>query len=569
MAALSRLGAEVKLSVWALLRGCGQLAFCDAPSAGLLVLAGIALIAPFSALGALLGAAFATLVGRFVSAYRRDEWASGLASFNPAIIGLLWGGFLASGEVHIAFLLPLLALSMLLDVVFRQLLGRLKLPALSIGAFSTVYLVALAAAPPGAWFWTEAPTHALAPFGLMGAACIVAAMIMQSAFAALWALLLGTLVLLAGWLTNHDPRSLMSLGALTVPLASFGVHAVFLRGALAGCIAGTMAASLGALIWIAWEATPLGQWFPSLLMPFILGVWLSIILMRRMSASPLTHLAFWRVACLLAAARTGDRQVVALMRDAGRAGPPASSFIGGAWLDSQLPRDAFSAEQLRASSRCRQAFWEACERLRVDANRRQGGDLAASVAKLQQRGWVRAVAIQDVPALAETAGLEGTIPLHGDVERTLCLGCGVRSDWPPVAVWRRCDLRCRRCQGPMVPGITPFGGALDEPALNRLNELAAHCAIVLVVGEEACEPATAAFLEHARRSGARVVFLSYGTASYPRRAADLSVHASVQTCLVLLHIVLQGWHIAMRARIRRPAGRFARIVRKAGKGAAG
>src|SRR5512145_2677816 len=107
MAALSRLGDEVKRFLLALLRGCAQLAFCDTAPAGVLVLAGIALIAPFNALGTLLGAVFGTLVGRFSSAYLREEWASGLASFNPAIVGLLWGGFLASGEVHIVFLLPL------------------------------------------------------------------------------------------------------------------------------------------------------------------------------------------------------------------------------------------------------------------------------------------------------------------------------------------------------------------------------------------------------------------------------------------------------------------------------
>jgi urea transporter/NAD-dependent SIR2 family protein deacetylase len=569
MAAPSRLGDEVRRFVLALLRGCGQLAFCDAPPAGMLVLAGIALIAPLSALGTLLGAAFGTLVGRFTSAYRPDEWAGGLAGFNPAIVGLLWGGFLASGELHIAFLLLPLALSMLLDVVFRRLLSRLRLPALSIGAFSTVYLVSLAVAPPGGWFWTEAPTNAFVPLGLMGAACIVAAMTMQSAFAALWASLLGTLVLLAGWLTKHDPHSLIGLWALTVPLASFGVHAVFLRGAFAGCIAGTIAASLGASIWIAWEATSLGEWVPPLLMPFILGVWLSIALMRRLSASPLTQPAFWRTARLLAAARVADRQVVALMRDAAAAGSPASSFINGAWLDPQLPRDAFSKEQLRASPRCRQAFWEACERLRVDANRRQPGDLAARVVKLQQRGWVRAVAIQDVPGSAEAARLDGIVPLHGDVGRTLCLDCGAWGDWPPVPVWRRCDLRCPRCQGPMVPNLTPFGGAVDEPVLNRLNELAGRCAVVLVVGEEACEPAAVSLLEHARSNGARVVFLSCSTADYPRRTADLWVHAPAVVCLELLHIVLQGWHIATRARIRRPASRFTRIVRRARKGVAG
>jgi urea transporter/NAD-dependent SIR2 family protein deacetylase len=566
MAAHSRFGVELKLAVLALLRGCAQLAFCDGPLRGLLVLVGIALIAPFSALGVLLGAAFGTLVGRFAPAYRRDEWACGLASFNPAIVGLLWGGFLASGEVHIAFLLPLLALSMLLDVAFRQLLARLQLPALSIGAFTTVYLASLIAAPPGAWFWTEAPSNPLVPFGLMGAACIVAAMVMQCAFAALWALLLAAFVLLTGWLTGHDAISLVGLWALTVPLASFGVHAVFLRGALIGCIVGSVSASVGALIWIVWQATGLAEWLPPLLMPFILGVWLSIILMRPLSASPLANPAFWRVVSLLKAARAGDGPVVALVRDLCSAKSAASSFINGAWLDAQLPRDALSVEQLHASQPCRQRFWDACERLRVEAHRRPAGDIAKSLAKLQRCGWVAAIAVQDVPCPGKTAGAGDVVSLHGNAEGTLCLDCKACGEWPPVPIWRRCDLRCS-CQGPLVPNITPFGGPLAEPAQNRLNELAEHCAAVLVVGEEACEPATTAFLEHARRRGAPVVFLSDGPVRHPRRAADLSVHASARACLELLYLVLEVWRIATHAEVRRSGRRFARVIRRADKAA--
>ena len=148
----------------------------------------------------------------------------------------------------------------------------------------------------------------------MGAACIVAAMIMQSAFAALWALLLAAFVLLTGWLTGHDAISLIGLWALTVPLASFGVHAVFLRGALIGCFVGAVSASVGALIWIVWQTTGLAEWLPPLLMPFILGVWLSIILVRPLSASPLANPAFWRVVCLLEAAPdTGNLGLSALL----------------------------------------------------------------------------------------------------------------------------------------------------------------------------------------------------------------------------------------------------------------
>ena len=572
MSVLSRVAAEVKLYLYAMLRGGAQLAFCDSPLAGVLVLGGIGLVSPFSGLGALIGAGFGTVAGRFLPAYGRDAWATGLASFNPAIVGLLWGGFLASGEIHPAFLIPAVALSMMLDIGLRRLLGLAMLPSLSSGAFATVYLVSLMAAPPGAWFWTDAPTNALVPFGLIGAACIAAAMVMKSRSAGVWALLLSTIAFLACWLANQDPLSLTGLWAITVPLATFGIHAIFLRGSVAGCIAGTIAACLGAFVWLAWQGTPLGGWLPPLLWPFIVGVWLSMILIRRLEASPLAHASFWRVVRMLAAARAANRTVVALLRDLRGAATPASSFISGAWLDPQMPRSTFSPDHLRTSSRSRQAFWDACDRLRVEARAGpSGGGLVARVARLQQDGWLGGVVIQDLVAPTQIEELEETVPLHGDIDRTQCLDCGAMCAWPPMAVWRRCDLRCPACQGPVVPALTLFGSAIDVAIRDRLSELESRCDVILVLGEEASEPATVALLERARSKGASVVFVAHGAAryAYPRALTDLSVFASPQRFLAQLYLVLRGWEMVLETRACRALGRSARSIRKESRRAAG
>jgi len=109
------------------------------------------------------------------------------------------------------------------------------------------------------------------------------------------------------------------------------------------------------------------------------------------------------------------------------------------------------------------------------------------------------------------------LALHGALDRARCLDCGAACPWPPMAVWRRCDLRCTNCQGPMSPGITPFGGAIDHAVARRLEEVATRCGLVLVLGAEAVEPATLGFLERVRDAGGVVAFVSGGGAGYPRR----------------------------------------------------
>jgi urea transporter/NAD-dependent SIR2 family protein deacetylase len=508
----------------------------------------------------LLGTLFGTVAGRFVSAYEREEWEWGLAGFNPAIIGLLWCGFFASGEIHPAWLVPILALGMSLDVALRNLLGRLRLPALSAGALVIVYLVSLAAAPRGSWFWTTVPANAFIPFGLLGAACFVTAMALKSSFACTWALLMSAITFIASWLSGHDPRTLVGLWGITVPLASFGVHAVFMRGSLAGGIAGTLAAFLAAVIWFVWEASPVGQWLPPLLAPFILGVWLSMILMRKLMAVPLATPEFWRITRLLVAARVQHRAVVALIPRGSGTAATDSGFIRGTWLDPHVPRAAFERDRLQTSAQCRQAFWEAAQRLREESRRLPACNLPARVARLQQDGWLQTAIIQDVRLPTEMLPFAAVVPVHGDIERAQCLDCGAAGPWPPLAVWRRCDVRCAACQGAVVPAVTLFGGAIDDATASRLRELTVRCAAILVLGDEASEPATLALLDQMRGAGATVAFVSDSEAVYPRRAADISVSESPQRFLGFLQLVLAGWRAVAMGRRHRGRHAAARIA---------
>jgi NAD-dependent SIR2 family protein deacetylase/urea transporter len=518
-----------------------QIAFCDTPRSGLLVLAGITLVSPFSGLGCLLGAMFGTAVGRFLPGYSTADWGWGLAGFNPAIVGLFWGGFLASGEHPLVLLVPLLAATMVLDVVFRRFMARFALPSLSLAALTTLYAVSLIAAPNGGWFWTDAPTMPIVPFGIVGAVCVVTAMALKSPIAATWAALLSAITFLAAWLTGHPPARLMGLWAISIPLASFGIHAVFMRNSLAGCITGTLAAVLSSLLWLGWHVSPVENWVPPLLLPYILGVWAAFLLMRRLQAAALAQPLFWRVVGLMLAARSSRKGVIALVHG-GRAGDGVvSSFTRGTWLDPTMPRSLFSPEELRNAPRCRRAFWDACDRLRREAATLAPEPWLQHLGWLERRGWLSAVIVQDVADLAHKAGIADVTSLHGTTERTLCLGCGAVSGWPPQSIWRYCDLRCTSCQGPLVPSITLFGSAVDGVTADRLRQLLRDCGGVLVVGHVPVEPATADFLDAARAAGATVVFVAEEPGAHPKRTQDCVVYTPVDRFLRYLNAVLAVW----------------------------
>lgn len=520
---LASLHLELRAGAAATLRGCAQLAFCDSPRAGVLVLAGLALVSPFAAFGALIGALFGTVAGRMLPGYSREDWSWGLASFNPAIIGLLWDGRLASGEMHPVYLMLPLAAVMLLDIVLRQWLTRWMLPSLSAAALLTVYVTSALAAPPGGWFWTDAPVNALVPYGLLGAACIFAAMIVKSPFAGVWALLASATAFLGSFIAGVDPRTTAGLWAVTVPLASFGLHAVFLRGSFAGCITGTVAAVVGAGIWIAWEHSALGGVLPPLLAPFILGVWIATLLMRRLAALPIADAGFWRALQAMARARTQGKEVLALVASGTALEPGASAFLAGAWLDPEVPRATFEEERLAASPRSRQAFWDACDRLRSHSSPEAANGLWRALERAVRSGGVDRVAVCDAAVVPIATGEVPVIALHGALERTHCMECGAESTWPPRGMWRRADLRCAQCQGPVVPALTPFGVSPPPSARAQALEAAARCAVVLVLDDPPSDPATELLLASAREVGAVVVFAPRPARRAARRPEDLAL----------------------------------------------
>jgi hypothetical protein len=431
---------------------------------------------------------------------------------------------------------------------------------------ATLYAVSAVAAPAGGWFWTDAPAPPFVTFFVLGAGCIAAAMLLRSPFAGLWAIVLGAIAYVTCGLAGQDPRTVVGLWAVTIPLASFGVHAVFLRGSLLGCAAGTLAALAGASIWIAWESSPVAQWLPPLLAPFILGTWLALLVVRRALASPLAGRPFWSAARALLAAHAAEREVAVLLANDATRLPGPSPYFCGAWLGADLPRFAFERASLRDSLRFRRAFWEACARARSEVRDREASALARRVGRFLRGGWARTAILSNPLAPAPDARPEDTVRLHGDVRVTRCMDCSAEWDWPPQGAWRRCDLRCVHCHGPVIPAVTPFGAPLEAAAQAHLRDLAGRCAAVLVLGNAAGASGVERFLADASRAGAATIFVADHDGDNPPHHG-ISVRMSPVRFVGWAEIVLR---IGRAVGSLRVGGRVRQHVRGArGHGAAG
>lgn len=271
-------------------RGIGQLAFIGSARAGLLFLLALACISPLAALGAFIASLIATGFHRVVKVYSENEWQLGISGYNAAVIGLLWSGMLTNGAHRFLWFFPLsLLLCFLLEFILRQLANKILLPVLTLPAVITIWITSLVFAHYGLNFWSLGVTSILNEgLVLLGILGILLAMSFVNTAATVQA---GVLGVLSGWLANWyfglDFMALSGLWGFSVVTASFGIQAVFFKGATSASLAGLIAAVVAAIVWFLWRLSPLGPTLPPLLFPFIVGTWATLFLARKMDVSNL------------------------------------------------------------------------------------------------------------------------------------------------------------------------------------------------------------------------------------------------------------------------------------------
>ncbi len=535
------MGAASSAFTGALFRGLAQLAFCDSALAGVLVLAGLALVSPWGAAGAVAGAVFGTAVGYFASVYSREEWEHGLAGLNGAVVGIIWGGFIADGSFNLPLFLTILSVCVALEFILRRALARVSLPALSMPAVATAVLTSWVLAAPGTWFW---PTTPAVPFGTTGIAiamlCIIAAMVTKSALAAGWAVLFATIAYLALWGQGLDTLAYSGLWAVTIPLACYAMQAVFFREFVAGAVGSTIAALSTAGIWVFWMKSGAADIAPPLLTPFIFGVWLAIAAMRRLRHFPVFQTSFWRTAGAIHRANLAGGTVVALLGDDAAQYRSASQYLSGSQRIEQTREYTLSDEQLRNSIRSRRAFWDVCARLRRMAEGTEPTALHRAVADFECRGWVQTTMSRAVLGHLREAGARDIIELHGRIDRTACIDCDFSGDWPPGEIWKHCDLRCSRCSGVLKPATSLLSEGLTSSVKQAVERSLADCGVLLVLGELPKDARTESILDRARAVEATVVFVTNGALSYALGPDDVVIAAHSEDTLPGLAAVLDA-----------------------------
>lgn len=522
------------------LTGIGQLAFSDRALGGVLVLAGIAFLSPWAALGCLLGAAIGTAVAYSFHTWNSVEKGAGLPCPNLAIVGIFFGAQLSGGGFNFPVLAAAIILCLALEQVLRRTLAAAELPILSLPAVLTIYLISSLYATFGQSFWQLSAFEGVGPLGFLPAvAFIIGAMALKSPSATLWTTILtGSAALATGWWMDGQILGPVALWGFTVAPAAFGIHATFLAGSSLGTRAGTVAAALGAGIWFLWSSSPLTAAVPPLLSPFILATWATLIVARTYAGSLITDPALGYVSEAIRQSIKKGRPVVALTGAGISTGSGIPDYVSGAWLDPDVPVAAYAWQRFIDSPRCRRVYWEACNKFRERLRTAQPNIGHQSLAAMAHHGWLTAIATQNVDRLHHAAGSDNIVELHGHIGEVHCLGCGRLTPWPKVALWHKYDLRCSHCGDLLKPAVIAFGEDIPPKAWRAVRAAIENCGVLIVIGTQLAVSSAAEIVTRAREAGAAIVFVNPAQLSVPYVFGDVHLpHMSEEALPALARLL--------------------------------
>lgn len=111
---------------------------------------------------------------------------------------------------------------------------------------------------------------------------------------------------------------------------------------------------------------------------------------------------------------------------------------------------------------------------------------------------------QNVDGLHDRAGSKEVVELHGNINRTKCLGCGRMLQLEPEIVPHQ-PANCPDCGGKLRPDVVLFGEMLPVGAFELAEQRAKDCEVFLIIGTSALVYPAAGLAEIAKKAGAKLV----------------------------------------------------------------
>ncbi len=161
-------------------------------------------------------------------------------------------------------------------------------------------------------------------------------------------------------------------------------------------------------------------------------------------------------------------------------------------------------------------FWEMAADLHPLLENAEPNPAHLALAELERLGKCDAVITQNIDHLHQRAGSTVVLELHGTYRTGTCLACRKQHTYEQIKVsaFQGEIPRCLSCGGVVKPDVVLFGEPLNASVLQRSNELASECDLMLVIGCGLEVYPAASIPTYAKRAGANIIFVNIASTPY-------------------------------------------------------
>lgn len=105
-----------------------------------------------------------------------------------------------------------------------------------------------------------------------------------------------------------------------------------------------------------------------------------------------------------------------------------------------------------------------------------------ALAKLEEKGKLKAVVTQNIDGLHQLAGSVNVIELHGSVHKNYCIDCGAKYELDYVVSSESITPNCSICGGLVRPDVVLYEEGLDQGIMTAAVEAVAASDLLIVGG---------------------------------------------------------------------------------------
>ncbi len=200
-------------------------------------------------------------------------------------------------------------------------------------------------------------------------------------------------------------------------------------------------------------------------------------------------------------------------------GLPDFRSPGGVW--SRFRPVTF--QEFQASDRGRMDYWDRYLEFYPPFTQVQPNPAHLALAELEKQGILKAIITQNIDRLHHAAGNaeEKVIELHGRIDQTICLDCGLTLNTGIIIDRVKSGERaptCDQCGGWLKPATISFGQNLPAQELEKAARWASSADLFLAIGSSLTVHPAAALPGLALEHNAHLVILNATATSYDSHA---------------------------------------------------